>query len=405
MDLNEFKDYLSRIKAGAKDAYGEGREDYSQAYYEARDLKKKGINATRISHMLGTNPTFVRARELLGLANNEDVEVRRQMGLGLNKDRATKIGQVLGTIGNDLTQDHTRSAWWLLNAPQAAANVINEEALNAVNPELFKAEEIQTADGKYAQEISFDSNGEPVKNRAFQNAIDNNLIDKETGRKRKGVGAKNGYYTRRKYAPGDVAALGIPTGIAINAGIGLLNPLGGSGGYEAVIPNAQDKTRTDNVLLEIGTKYILGRTGGMLPYNEFKKHRPDVAKGEYNAYKAFKYDKNLDLNITDGDFTLPTGVLKGTTDGIHGAELQFLGRSLPLNTTGVPFVSALIGGAIGARRGSKRPIKHGFIGGMSGLAAGGGAGLLLENERQRRNGISNFGNTVALDPEETQVGF
>ncbi len=143
----------------------------------------------------------------------------------------------------------------------------------------------------------------------------------------------------------------------------------------------------------------------MLPYNEFKKHRPDVAKGEYNAYKAFKYDKKLDLNITDGDFTLPTGVLKGTTDGIHGAELQFLGRSLPLNTTGVPFVSALIGGAIGARRGSKRPIKHGFIGGMTGLTAGSGIGMLLENERQRRNGISNFGPGGAIDPEETQIGF
>lgn len=398
-------DFLSRVKAGAKDAYGEGREDYSQAYYEARDQKKKGINATRISHMLGTNPTFVRLREMLGLSNEVDTEVRRQMGLGLSEDRATRAGQVIGTIGNDLTQDHTRSAWWLLNAPQAAANVVNEEVLNRVNPDLFAAEEIKTADGKFAQEVSFDKFGNPVQNRNFQNAVDNDLIDRETGRRKKGVGAKNGYYTRRKYAPGDVAMLGIPTGIAVNAGIGLLNPFGGSGGYEAVIPNAQDKTKTDNMLLEIGTKYILGRTGGMLPYNQFKEHRPDVAKGEYNAYKAFKYDKNLDLNIMDGDFTLPTGVLKGTTDGIHGPEIQFLGRSLPLTTTGIPFATALIGGALGARKGRARPIKSGFIGGMTGLAAGGGVGLLLENERQRRNGISNFGNTAALDPEEAQMGF
>ena len=398
-------DFWGKVKAGAKDAYGEGREDYSQAYYEARDVKRKGINATRISHMLGTNPTFVRMRELLGIADEEDVEVRRQMGLGLSKDRATRVGQVLGTIGNDLTQDHTRSAWWLLNAPQAAANVVNEEALNYVNPDLFKAEEIPGPSGKNIPEIKFNSQKEPIKNEAFQQALNAGLIDRETGRRRKGVGAKSGFYTRRKYAPGDVAALGIPTGIAVNAGIGLLNPFGGSGGYEAVIPNAEDKTKTDNMLLEIGTKYILGRTGGMLPYNQFKEHRPDVAKGEYNAYKAFKYDKSIDLNITDGDFTLPTGVLKGTTDGIHGAELQFLGRSLPLTTTGIPFLSALIGGAIGARKGQARPIKQGFIGGMAGLAGGGGAGLLLESERQRRNGISNFGPSGVIDPEETQIGF
>ena len=130
-------------------------------------------------------------------------------------------------------------------------------------------------------------------------AIDNNLIDRETGSRKKGVGVKSGYYTKRKYAPGDVGALTWPTGIAINAGIGLLNPFGGAGGYEAVIPNAEDKTKTDNMLLEIGTKYILGRTGGMLPYNQFKEHRPDVAKGEYNAYKAHRWDKNLDLNPFD----------------------------------------------------------------------------------------------------------
>ena len=398
-------EFFKRLKAGAKDTYGEGREDFSQAYYEARDQKKKGINATRISHMLGTNPTFVRSRELLGIADPIDKEVRRQMGMGLSDDRATRIGQVLGTLGNDLTQDHSRSFWWLMNAPQAAGNVATEEVLNVVNPELFQAEEVKSNQDEYIKEIEFDTNGDPVKNRNYQNAIDNDLVDRETGRRKKGVGAKKGYYTRRKFAPGDVAALGIPTGMAINAGIGLLNPFGGSGGYEAVIPNELDKTKTDNMLLEIGSKYILGRTGGMLPYNQFREHRPDVAKGEYNAYKAFKYDKGLDLDITDGDFTLPTGVLKGTTDGIHGPEIQFLGRSLPLTTTAIPFASALIGTAIGARRGSARPIKRGFIGGMAGLAAGGVAGTLLENERQRRNGLSNFGRSAVIDPEETPIGL
>ena len=60
-------------------------------------------------------------------------------------------------------------------------------------------------------------------------------------------------------------ALAIPTGVAINAGIGLLNPLGGSGGYAAAIPSEADPSKTDNALLEVAAKYILGKTGNLLP--------------------------------------------------------------------------------------------------------------------------------------------
>ena len=118
-------------------------------------------------------------------------------------------------------------------------------------------------------------------------------------------------YTRRKYNPGDVAALGIPAGIAINAGIGLMNPLGGMGGYSAVLPSQDDPTKTSNVIGEVAAKYILGRTGNLLPYEEFSKYRPDVDRGDYNRYKAFKYDKEGDFNLfDDGQVTLPTGVAK-----------------------------------------------------------------------------------------------
>ena len=40
----------------------------------------------------------------------------------------------------------------------------------------------------------------------------------------------------------------------------------------------------------------MGRTGNLLPYDEFSKVRPDVSKDEYGRYQAFKYDKNTDLN-------------------------------------------------------------------------------------------------------------
>jgi hypothetical protein len=393
---------LKKLVEGFRGAYGEGREDYSDAYKDAREAKGKGREGTRINHLLGTNPTFVRTRELLGLANDEDVRARSEMGLGLDPDKTRRVGQILGTLGADLTQDHSRGLYWLINAPQALGNIINEEVLARANPDLYKSERIKDENGKDIRTVKVDRDGEPIKNRNYQVALDNNLIS-ESGKRQKHVGTNKGFYQRRKYEPGFVEALGIPAGAAINGGMGLLNPIGGSGGYEAAMPSQDDPTTTSNVLMEIGAKYILGRTGNLLPYAQFSQERPDVAKGEYNAYKAFKYDKGLDLNITDGDFTLPTGILKGTTDGIHGPEIQFMGRSLPLLTTGIPFAAAVAGTTMGVR--TKRPIRNGFIGGMAGLAAGGGTGLLLENERQRRNGISNFGNSRAIDPEETQVGF
>ena len=143
---------------------------------------------------------------------------------------------------------------------------------------------------------------------------------------------------QRNYRSGIVHALGAPAGFAINQGLGLMTPFGGYEGYEAVVPSAEDKSKTDNVVAEVAAKYFLGRTGNLLPYDEFKKVRPDVSPGEYNAYKAFKYDKNVDMNpFDDGKFTLPASILKGTTEGIHGPEIQFLGRSLPVNTAFIPF--------------------------------------------------------------------
>ena len=102
-------------------------------------------------------------------------------------------------------------------------------------------------------------------------------------------------------------------------------------------------------LVKLQAKYILGRTGNLLSWDEFKKVRPDVSKDEYMRYKAFKYDKDADFDITDGDFTLPTGIIKGTMDGIHGPEIQMLGRSLPIATAILPTIAAGIGTTMGAK--------------------------------------------------------
>ena len=207
----------------------------------------------------------------------------------------------------------------------------------------------------------------------------------------RGYSVQDGELQKRNYNPGMIQALAIPTGIAINSGLGLLTPFGGAEGYKAAVPDKDDPSKSANVPLEVGLKYIMGRTGQLLPYSEFSQVRPDVSREEYNKYQAFKYDKSEDYNPLDGDFSIGAGAIRGTTEGIHGPEIQFLGRSLPVTTGVVPYASALAGGVIGARIGAPggKAASRGLIGGMAGLAAGQVGGNIIEQERRRRNSVEN----------------
>ena len=116
-----------RFQDGFRGRYGEGREDYRLAYYLGRQVEGKDSEGSRIGTTLGTNPTFTMLRDLTGTSKPQHRQAREDRGMGLEtKDKAKMWGQVAGTFANDLTQDHSRSLWWLLNAPQAAANVTAE---------------------------------------------------------------------------------------------------------------------------------------------------------------------------------------------------------------------------------------------------------------------------------------
>jgi len=314
--------------------------------------------------------------------NPTQTKVLQQMGMGLSDDKATRAGQILGHLGADLTQDRTRELWWLLNAPQAIGNVTQEAVTNIASRGKFE---------KASPMLDETGNQMTMSNPAA--AIRGEALDEQSGRLKKGFSMRDEdgekVIYKRDYEPGNVNSLQIPVGLAINSGIGLMNPFGGQEGYQAAMPSEDDASKTSNVIGEVASKYILGRTGNLLPWSEFQKVRPDVSKGEYMAYKAFKFDKGADLNpFDDGKATVPSGVLKYNNDGIHGAEVQFLGRSIPMNTGILPTVTAIAGTALGARRG-KRPIESGFIGGMSGALGGMAVGNALEQERRRRNAAEN----------------
>ena len=388
--LGESQGFLDAFKK----EFGLGRENWAEQRRRVRKAEGKAENAPRIVEMVESHPGIVRAAENLGFETPAAAEIREGMGIGLEPEgKGRRVGQLTGAFAGDLTQDTSRGFYWLLNALQASGAVLTESAYGLRRPDLFGVSK------------TLDNNGNYIKRSKQTERIakELGLID-EQGETRRGVRLqKEGedlFYVKQNYSPGDVNSLLIPTGVAINSGLGLLTPLGGAQGYEAAVPSQDDPNKTENVIAEVGAKYIMGRTGNMLPYNEFVKVRPDVSKGEYNAYKAFKYDKKMDYDPSDGKLSLaPGGALKFTDDGIRGPEMQFLGRGLPLTTGIIPFASALAGTTIGVGSpgSGRRPIRGGLVGGMAGLAAGHIVGNLVEGERRRRNQANNEAYYASVD--------
>lgn len=162
------------------------------------------------------------------------------------------------------------------------------------------------------------------------------------------------YFSQRRLNPSLVgaAALGA-TGLATNIGVGLFGSedtgvpfVGRREGYAASAPDEDDARKSANAIEEVARRYILSRPGNLLNKDEFLLERPDVSAEQYGKYQGYKYDKGWDLNPFDGDFNLG-GVLKGTNEGIHGAELQFLGQTLSANEALVPIAGAIGGAMIG----------------------------------------------------------
>ena len=410
--LDQALSALRDFRDAASYSYGFGREDWRRL--NERDLLSQGRDrdGTRFNQVINTSPVLETVRQL---RPNSEKRQRRgvlaeEIGMGMPYGTAGKAGTVVGRLAADLTQDGLRSIWWLVNAPQAVVNIANEAILNKSNPSLWDASFMLDSKGN---KLEASNRPEDIDRAIEYGAIRPSTLGDSArmpGVSTRQVGDKS-YYIRRNKRPGFVSALDIMPGVAINAGMGLLTPFGGMQGYEAALPSDADPSRTSNVIGEIGAKYILGRTGNLLPYDEFVKVRPDVSREEYNRYKAFKWDKSLDLDPRDGDVTLPTGVAKFTTEGIHGPELQFLGRSIPLATSLLPVATSIAGGAMGVRpRKGDNPVssphvRRGFIGSAIGLGVGMAAGNLIEAERRRRNMRENVAKTQPLDPESAYGAY
>jgi len=216
-----------------------------------------------------------------------NLEGAGEVDAGTGNYRA-KAAQVAGVAANDFVTDGLRNIWWFLNAPQAITTVAMLHGMHSAG------EKFKSANPEQAKAI-----GEGVP-----------LITRRAPR---------------------MAALA-PAWIAMSMGIG---NFGRTPGYKATLPSEEDPTQTTDPIGETLNRYFLGRSGSLLPYDEFVKERPDVSKDEYDAYKQYLFGNGMPI--------------KATLDGIQGPEVTFMGKSIPLATGVLPAVAAVIG----ARRGMK----------------------------------------------------
>ena len=97
------------------------------------------------------------------------------------------------------------------------------------------------------------------------------------------------------------------------------------------MPTEGDKTQSENPLLELGARYLFGRTGRVLPWDEFTVERPDVSPTDFGNYRAYQFDS--------GPFL---GIIKGTNRNIDAEpEMTMTGFRVPLSA------AASVAGALG----------------------------------------------------------
>jgi len=278
---------------------------------------------TPVEAMISSSPLAFRARwslpewlggftddaknQILNLRNEDPILRRNTSVPGLYPDPSSatgreigqatfgrKLGSGLGTLISDIMQDGARNIWWFLNAPQALAQLAT---LQAVSEGTNAAEK---------EALGLDKLPYDQKKPTF----------------------------RRKHMR---LAASLPAVLGVSYAIG---NVGRQDGYKAIIPDENDPRKSADPVSEILSRYFLGRTGRLLPYDEFVKERPDVSPEQYKNYKRYLFSG--------------MSPVKATTEGIHGPEVTFLGKSIPLTTGILPLVAAAAGGYRGSRNAATR---------------------------------------------------
>ena len=267
--------------------------------------------------------------------------------------------------------------------------VVTEDQIKSRRHQLLDNPKTNDYSGRVFKELSRDEQADLTERARQQLEDDHKKAGSSYRRATPGIRVSaDGRVMRRRFNPNHVQlAAMLPAAVGVNAGIGLL---GREEGYATAVPDEMDPRETANAVMEVGSRYLLGREGRLLEADDFLLERPDATYGEYQAYRNYLRDRDLDFNLLD-DGKMNFGVGKVNLDGLRGAEVQFLGKSMGMNDTIIPTVSAAGGSVLGSflarnpNLSRRQKLASLAAGGLGGLALGTGAGDALENNRRRRN--------------------
>lgn len=244
-------------------------------------------------------------------------EIFRDPGIGAG-GKAAYVG---GRLLHDVITDGTRRPYWYLNHPLAGLSAASEVAAvpAGLAPDLV------------AEARKLEAAGQTASHEAIDEAF------------AKRLGLSHGGEVRGlplALARGMLPLVASTTLVQASGNHDLFN-LGQGGrtaGYEAIMPVDGNPTQTSNVLGEAAARYLFGRTGRLLPWEQFTQERPDISPQDYEAYKAHQFDKGL--------FNL--GLFKATGRNLEGEpEYTMMGFRVPLSAAGTA-LGVLAGGAAGA---------------------------------------------------------
>ena len=120
-------------------------------------------------------------------------------------------------------------------------------------------------------------------------------------------------------------------------------------GYKAVAPVSKEEDPSGatpkSKLLEATLRYGLGQRSQMLPYQEFKKERPDIDPLTYKQYRRYETSKPpagslFSIDPEGQSFTTVGGLVRGSAKGLNDPEVRIKG--FPVTLSGVLGTAALL---------------------------------------------------------------
>lgn len=140
---------------------------------------------------------------------------------------------------------------------------------------------------------------------------------------------------------GAVVAAGVPALLSTLSGqTGPITQGLRPAGYKAVAPVSKEKDPTGRTpqspALEATMRYVLGQKSQLLPYQDFKQERPDVAPSTYAQYRRYERMKPeagsfVIVDPESQSFSALGGAIRGTARGLNDPEIRLKGVPVTLS--------------------------------------------------------------------------